>query len=122
MYCVSRSTPEAVWSKDLLIEFGADSMYFGIAQCPLLYKNLVIVAPQGKKAGVVAFNKETGEKVWASRKLTGAPCYVSPTLGNINGVDQVIMLSAYDRRDSTLSNEIVAFDACLEFDRIGLST
>lgn len=111
MYCISRSTHKPVWNKNLLTQFKADSMYFGISQNPLLYKNLVIVAPQGKEAGVVAFNKETGEVVWASRKLKGVPCFVSPTLGSIQGVDQVVMVCPFDMKDSTLTNEIVSFDA-----------
>ena len=111
MHCISRDTHKPVWSKNLLEEFEADSMYYGISQSPLLYKSTIIVAPQGKKAGVVAFDKGSGKEVWTTRKLAGAQCYSSPSIGTIEGVDQVIMLSSYHRKDSTLTNEIVAFNA-----------
>jgi hypothetical protein len=72
---------------------------------------MVIVAPQGKKAGVVAFDKKTGDVRWASRPLTGHPCHVSPVVGTLAGLDQVIMISPYDREDESVKNEIVSFDA-----------
>jgi outer membrane protein assembly factor BamB len=111
MHCISRSTHKPVWSKNLAIIFEIDSLYFGIAQSPLLYKNTIIVATQGKLAGVVAFDKISGDPVWTSRKLKGGACYSSAMLGNIEGVDQVIALSIADRKDSTLTDEIVSFDA-----------
>jgi outer membrane protein assembly factor BamB len=111
IFCISRATHQPVWNKNLFADFQVDSMQFGISQSPLLYKNLIIVAPQSKKAGIVAFDKITGDVVWTTRKLKGTPCYSSPTLGNIEGVDQVIMLSPYSKKDSTLTNEIAAFDA-----------
>ena len=111
MFCISRKSHQPVWSKSLLSEYEADSLFFGISQSPLLYKNLVIVAPQGKKAGVVAFEKQTGREVWKSRALSGASCQVSPAVGTIAGVDQVVMISPYSKEDSTRVNEVVAFDA-----------
>jgi len=111
MYCFDRMSHLPIWNKNLVLEFDADSMYFGISQSPILYKNYIIAATQGKKAGVVAMDKKTGEVIWASRKLSGSACQVSPTIGKIHGIDQIIMLSQYDKKDSTLTNEVVAFDA-----------
>ena len=47
---------------------------------PLIYKELVILAPQGSKAGVVAYHKTTGELAWKSRPLKGHPFHVSPAM------------------------------------------
>jgi len=110
-YCVSKETHEKVWFHDLKAEFEAEMPNWGFSQSPLIYNDLVIVAPQGKKAGVAAFNKITGDLVWKSRPLTGMSFHASPTLANYGGVDQVIMISPYDRRDSTKIHEVVAFDA-----------
>ncbi|MCD4710782.1 MAG: hypothetical protein K8R52_08055, partial [Bacteroidales bacterium] len=46
-----------------------------------------------------------------SRPLTGHNFHVSPVLASFGGVDQVIMISPYDRNDSTKTNEVVSFDA-----------
>ena len=56
-HCISRKTHQPVWSTNILEAFEAKKPGWGVAQSPVLYKDLVIVAPQGKKGGVVAFDK-----------------------------------------------------------------
>jgi outer membrane protein assembly factor BamB len=109
-HCISRKTHRPVWRTDLLNEFEAKAPRWGVAQSPLIYRDMVIVAPQGKKGGVVAFDKQTGKPRWVSRKLTGSPCYVSPILVNIGDTDQVIMISASDRDDTSIHGEVVSFE------------
>ena len=93
VYCISRSTHKAVWKKDFKKDFGAKCPMWGFAQSPLLYKDLVIVAPQCKKAGAVAYNAETGEVAWKTPQLCGDPGYSSPILTIIDGVDQVVLMT-----------------------------
>ena len=111
MYCIDKKTQKPVWNKDLQKEFDAKLPNWGFSQSPLIYNDMVIVAPQGAKAGVVAFNKLTGELVWKSRALTGHNWHVSPLLANFQGTDQVIVVSPYHRKDSTLIHEVVSVDA-----------
>jgi outer membrane protein assembly factor BamB len=59
-----------------------------------MYDNLIILASQTQKAGVVAYNKRTGSVEWASPALPGKAGYVSPTIVNIEGGDQLVMISA----------------------------
>lgn len=110
-YCLDKKTHQAVWHLNIKDEFEGESTQWGISQSPILYENLVIVAPHGKKGGVIALNKLNGELEWKSRPLSGSNYHVSPTLANYGGIDQVIMISAYDRGDSTKTNEVVAFEA-----------
>ena len=110
-YCFDKETQQPVWSVNILEEFNGELPNWGVSQSPVIYKNQVIVAPQGKLAGVVAFDKLTGEVAWKSRPLTGYNFHVSPIVASYGGVDQVIMTSSYDRKDSTKTNEVVAFDA-----------
>ncbi|MHC4440659.1 MAG: outer membrane protein assembly factor BamB family protein [Planctomycetota bacterium] len=81
-----------------------------MAQSPLICRDMAIVAPQGEKVGVVAFDKKTGDLRWASRKLTGIPCYVSPMLVKIGGIEQIIMISASDRDDKSIKGEVVSLE------------
>ncbi len=111
LYCFDRETHQPVWNHSLLEEFDGELSTWGVSQSPIIHEDLVIVAPQGEKAGVVAFNKISGELVWKSRALTGYNFHVSPTLANYGGINQVIMISPYDRKDSTKTHEVVAFDA-----------
>ncbi|MBT6007602.1 MAG: PQQ-like beta-propeller repeat protein, partial [Prolixibacteraceae bacterium] len=110
-YCVNKKTHEPVWHHNLLKEFESELPNWGVSQSPIIYNDLVIVAPQGEKAGVAAFNKITGELVWKSRPLTGYHFHVSPTLANFGETDQIIMISSYDKNDSTKTDEVVAFEA-----------
>lgn len=111
LYCFDKATQQPVWNINLQEQFDAARPNWGFSQSPVIYNNFVIVAPQGTKAGVTAFNKLTGDLVWKSRPLKGHNFHVSPTLANYGGIDQVIMISPYDRRDSTKTHEVVSFDA-----------
>jgi outer membrane protein assembly factor BamB len=111
LYCFDKKSGQPIWHHNLLEEFEVELDTWGVSQSPLLYGGMVIVAPSGAKAGVVAFDQLTGEVVWKSRPLRGYNFHVSPTLAYFGGTDQVIMISPYDRNDSTKTNEVVSFDA-----------
>jgi len=91
--CVDRTRHTAVWSKHLLQDFGGSLPNWAVAQSPLLYRDLVIVAPQGNAAGVVAFKADSGEVAWKSPGL-GPLSYCSPALARLGDVDQVVQISA----------------------------
>lgn len=110
-YCIDKKTHQPVWDHNLLAEYDGERPNWGVSQSPIIYKDLVIVAPQGKKAGVVAINKTSSELVWASRPLTGINFHVSPVLASFGGIDQVIVISPYDRKDSIKTPEVVSFNA-----------
>ena len=107
LYCIDINTHQPVWNKNVWTDFGgkpagAEGGGFGqaggfpmwaIAQCPLIYGNLLIIASQAPETGVVAYNKRTGELIWKTASL-GNFGYVSPAIAKIDGEDQVIMITA----------------------------
>lgn len=111
LYCFDKKTHQPAWTCNLQEEFHSELPNWGFSQSPLIYRDLVIVAPQGEKAGVAAFHKTTGKPTWKSRPLSGYNFHVSPTLAHFGGKDQVIVISPYDRNDSTRTHEVVSFDA-----------
>ncbi len=108
--CIDKKSHTSIWSHDLLEEYGGEIQTWGFSLSPIVYDNLVIVAPQGEKAGVVAFNKLTGDVVWESRRLTGVRFHVSPVVGKYGGIDQVIMISSCAKGDGLSTDEVVAFE------------
>jgi outer membrane protein assembly factor BamB len=94
--CVDRKTHKPVWQKNLMTDFGMELPQWGYSQAPLLYKNLVIVAPQAKDAMVAAYDRVSGNLVWKSPSF-GLPGYVSPIVYTLDGVDQVVMIAANDK-------------------------
>ena len=57
-------TGKEIWRKDLVQEYGTQIPPWYVGQCPLLEDDRVLVAPGGKDALVVAFDKATGEELW----------------------------------------------------------
>nr|WP_319509964.1 PQQ-binding-like beta-propeller repeat protein [uncultured Draconibacterium sp.] len=110
LYCIDINTHEPVWTKNVWTDFGGEPAkegedafagmaggthfpMWGIAQCPLIYGDLLIVASQTPEVGVVAYNKETGDVVWKTPSL-GTLGYVSPAIAKVDGEDQVVMITA----------------------------
>ena len=95
LHCINKNTHRVVWKKNIWTDFGGgDLPRWAISQNPLIYQDLLIVASQTKKAGVVAYEKLNGTLRWTSPALPGKECYVSPKVIKIGGQDQVVMISA----------------------------
>lgn len=90
-HCIDKTTHQPLWKAHLLEDFDSQRPNWGVAQSPVLYKDWVIVAPMGKKAGVVAFEKATGKIAWRSAPI-GQMEYASPVITKVDGVEQVVML------------------------------
>ncbi|HUY34577.1 MAG TPA: PQQ-binding-like beta-propeller repeat protein [Pirellulales bacterium] len=89
---------EPLWKHDLQEEYGKYSIWWGHANSPILYENLVIsVCMQDSLAGVadrpapsylLAHDKRTGREKWKSQRMTGAnaeegDAYTTPVLYRI---------------------------------------
>jgi len=95
LYCMNTSTHKPVWNKSIWKDFGGGQLpVWAITQNPLIYGNLVIVAPQAPQTTVVAYDKLTGELKWKSPVLSGAVGYVSPSIVKIGGADHLVMMLA----------------------------
>jgi outer membrane protein assembly factor BamB len=102
LYCLDTKTRKPVWQKNIWKEFGGGELpRWAIVQNPLVYDNLLIVAPQAPQASVVAYDKLTGALVWKSVALSGNPGYVSPTIAKIGGQDHLVMVMASVGRGRT---------------------
>ncbi len=104
LYCIDINTHKPVWNANVWTDFGGvlpegNPGYGGpfptwaISQCPLIYGDLLILASQAPGAGVVAYNKNTGELKWKTKSL-GATGYVSPNIVKIDGQDHLVMVTA----------------------------
>jgi len=97
LYCIDINIHKPVWNKNVWTDFGGDELpIWGITQCPLIYGDLLItayIAPQTPEAGVVAYNKLTGDIVWKTPPL-GQETYVSPAVIQIDGEDHIVMVTS----------------------------
>lgn len=108
LYCIDLNTHKPVWKANIWTDFGgkpasSTSGGFGsrepgsfpiwaITQCPLVYGGLLIVASQAPEAGVVAYDKLTGNVRWKTPSL-GYVGYVSPAIVKVDGKDHVVMVT-----------------------------
>jgi hypothetical protein len=110
LYCFDTNTHQPVWNKNVWTDFGGEPAskaeggfsglagggkfpMWAIAQCPVIYGNLLILASQTPQTGVVAYNKLNGDIVWKTSSL-GNLGYVSPSIAKIDGEDQIVMITA----------------------------
>lgn len=114
LYCIDIKAHNPVLNKNVCTDFGGDSenapsdeseeglggfggrgnfLIWNISQCPMLYGDLLILASQAPEAGVVAYDKTTGDIVWKTPNL-GNETYVSPSLAKIDGNDHIVMVTA----------------------------
>jgi outer membrane protein assembly factor BamB len=77
------------WSRDVAADTGVEIPYWGFSSSPLVIDDLVIVAAAGKLA---AYDLESGTPRWTGPD--GGSGYSSPHLATIDGVGQVLLLSA----------------------------
>jgi outer membrane protein assembly factor BamB len=96
LHAISVATKKPAWRKNIWKDFGGGAQLpqWAIVQNPLIYGELLIVAPQTAEAGVVAYDKRTGDLKWKSPALSGIPGYVTPSIVKVAGEDQLVMITA----------------------------
>ena len=82
-------TGAVVWSRNAVTDTGAKVPHWGIAGSPLVVDDAVIVAAAGS---LVAYDLATGKPRWLGPP--GGTSYSSPQLLTIDGVAQILLLSA----------------------------
>ena len=110
LHCIDTRTHEPVWKANIWTDFGGKPPaegggarrgpgaepgsfpFWAITQNPLIYGDLLIVASQAPEAGVVAYDKRTGELEWKTPPL-GSVSYASPAIVTVDGEDHVVMVT-----------------------------
>ncbi len=71
------------WRRDTRADFGAPKGFFGVAASPIVIDRNVLLNVGGKNAGIVAFDRVSGNTVWQA--TDDEQSYSSPTLAEIGG-------------------------------------
>jgi len=98
--CLDAVTGRVIWRKNILNEFNATGLYFGLSASPLVVDEKLIVMSGEPLApvkgmtnfGVLALNKQTGAKLWAA--LPEKAAYASPMLVTLAGERQILVNGA----------------------------
>jgi len=80
LVCVDAKDGKIVWQVDTLKTFGSKNLFFGISSSPAIVGDTVVVMVGGKGAGIVAFDRKTGKRVWTA--TDDAASYAAPSLAS----------------------------------------
>jgi outer membrane protein assembly factor BamB len=89
--CFDAKGGKVLWQKDVLTEFKAPNLFFGISGSPLVLGDHVVINVGGPGASIVAFDRKTGAVAW--KKLDDPASYSSPIAWIDGGQRQAIFLT-----------------------------
>jgi outer membrane protein assembly factor BamB len=82
-----------LWRTNILTDTAARNLDWGMAAAPLVVDNTVVVLPGGDNGqSIVGYDCRTGKRVWSA--LSDKQAYASPMLVTLNGVRQLLVVSA----------------------------
>lgn len=76
--CFSEGDLSIVWKKNIMRDFGAENIKWGICESPLIVGEKLIVTPGGKLHNIIALNKNTGALIWSCPGEGDLSAYCSP--------------------------------------------
>ena len=92
--CLKVSDGSVVWARNILKDFNGENPTWLLSESPLIDGDHVIVTPGGKRAGMVALNKTTGQTVWIASELSDPAAYSSCIVADVQGVRTLMTLTS----------------------------
>lgn len=102
LVCFDNASGSILWSKDLTRDFDGKVIQWGMNETPVVDGKILYITPGGKKNGLVALNRHSGELVWSSPGTGEMTAYCTPLLFEHNGRK---MLATH------FESNVVGFDA-----------
>lgn len=91
LICLEVDTGRAIWRKNVLRQFQARNITWGISESVLIDDDRLICTPGGAGAVMVALDKNTGEPIWrAAAPDDPRAAYASAIVAEVDGVRQYI--------------------------------
>lgn len=91
LVCLNTGDGKELWRKDLRKDFGGKPGKWAYAESPLIDGDVLVVAPGGSKATIVALNKKSGDVVWESAIPEGdEAAYASAMIVEVGGLKQYV--------------------------------
>ncbi|MCW3805512.1 PQQ-binding-like beta-propeller repeat protein [Plebeiibacterium marinum] len=94
LYCLNQNTLDIIWKKNVLKEYNASNIRWGINEAPLVIGNKVIATPGGSQNNMVALDKNTGKLIWTSEGEGDQAAYCSPLYINDQEIPQIVSITS----------------------------
>lgn len=92
--CLHAKTGDVKWQLNILTNYGAHNLGWGICESVLIDGNKLICTPGGTKATMVALDKMTGKEIWTTSIAEEGAAYASAAIADVNGVRQYVQFLA----------------------------
>ncbi len=102
LFCMNTSDGKTLWTIDLMKQYGAPNIKWGITENLLSDGNLLYCTPGGPDAAMVALDINTGKQVWKSKGIGESSAYCSPMIVKLQNKKVLVNI---------LQLSIVGFDA-----------
>jgi outer membrane protein assembly factor BamB len=90
---LDETSGKVIWRTNILDDSEARNLDWGMAAAPLVVDDTVIVLPGGSNGkSIVGYDRTTGKRAWSA--LGDKQAYSSPMLVTLNGVRQLLVVSA----------------------------
>ncbi len=94
LYCFDQNNLNVLWKKNILQEYNASNIEWGINEAPLIIGDKLIVTPGGKQHNMVALNKNNGVLIWSSPGEGDLSAYCSPLYISDQQVPIIVTMTA----------------------------
>ena len=95
IYCFDQRTLNLIWSRNLLEDFNAPNIRWGITESPLIVGDKVIATPGGTEHNVVALNRHNGQLIWSTPGMGNQSSYTSPMFIGTQQVPLVVQMTGH---------------------------
>jgi len=80
LYALKHENGDLVWKKDLLNDFDASNIRWGVTENILIDGDQLFCTPGGEENNILSLNKKSGEIIWKSKGKGEKSSYCSPLL------------------------------------------
>ena len=91
--CLNAKTGERIWELNILDEFEGENIIWALSESLIVDGNNLICCPFGKRAGMVALDKQTGKIVWTSEGSEDKAGYGTPKLVEYEGLRMLLTMN-----------------------------
>lgn len=118
VFCMNRSHGTTLWTVDLVKEYGARNIEWGMTENLLFDGNVLYCTPGGNDASLVALDINTGKQVWKSKGNGEKSAYCSPMLIKLQNKKIIVTIMQYSicGFDASTGNQLWKSDFTMDPD------
>ena len=108
LFCMNCSDGQTVWKTDLVRQYGAENIQWGITENLLFDGNTVYCTAGGTGASLVALDINTGKEIWKSKTNGEKSAYCSPMMITLQNRKIIVTIMQYSicGFDATSGNQL----------------